>query len=57
VTASAVSPTRRPAEWADLIPQLEPGEVAVLLQWLPDEEIPEVFEELDPRRPRTLCGR
>src|SRR6187455_870431 len=37
-----------PAEWADLIPQLEPGEVAVLLQWLPDEEIPEIFEELDP---------
>jgi magnesium transporter len=37
-----------PAEWAALIPQLEPGEVAVLLQWLPDEEIPEVFEELDP---------
>ena len=37
-----------PAEWADLIPQLDPGEVAVLLQWLPDEEIPLVFEELDP---------
>jgi magnesium transporter len=37
-----------PAEWADLIPQLDPGEVAVLLQWLPDEEVPQVFEELDP---------
>jgi magnesium transporter len=37
-----------PSEWADLIPQLDPGEVAVLLQWLPDEEIPLVFEELDP---------
>jgi magnesium transporter len=37
-----------PAEWADLIPQLDPGEVAVLLQWLPDDEVPEVFEELDP---------
>ena len=37
-----------PAEWADLVPQLEPGEVAVLLQWLPDEEIPELLEELDP---------
>ena len=28
-----------PAEWADLVPQLEPSEVAVLIQWLPDEEI------------------
>src|SRR6478609_5662037 len=37
-----------PADWADLIPQLDPNEVAVLLQWLPDEEIPEIFEELDP---------
>ncbi len=37
-----------PAEWADLIPQLDPGEVAVLLQWLPDKEVAEVFEELDP---------
>jgi magnesium transporter len=37
-----------PAEWADLIPQLDPNEVAVLLQWLPDEEVPKVFEELDP---------
>jgi magnesium transporter len=37
-----------PAEWADLIPQLDPNEVAVLLQWLPDEEVPAVFEELDP---------
>jgi magnesium transporter len=37
-----------PAEWADLIPQLAPNEVAVLLQWLPDEEVPQVFEELDP---------
>jgi magnesium transporter len=37
-----------PAEWADLIPQLDPGEIAVLLQWLPDDEVPQVFEELDP---------
>jgi magnesium transporter len=37
-----------PAEWADLIPQLDPGEIAVLLQWLPDNEVPQVFEELDP---------
>jgi magnesium transporter len=37
-----------PSEWADLVPQLEPNEVAVLLQWLPDEEIPLLLEELTP---------
>ena len=36
------------AEWADLVPQLEPNEVAVLLQWLPDDEIPALLEELPP---------
>ncbi len=37
-----------PSEWADLVPMLEPSEVAVLFQWLPDEEIPEVLAELSP---------
>ena len=37
-----------PSEWAALVPQLDPGEVAVLLQWLPDEEVPLLLEELDP---------
>ncbi len=37
-----------PAEWADLIPMLEPSEVALLLQWLPDDELPELMEELSP---------
>ena len=37
-----------PAEWADLVPQLEPSEVAVLIQWLPDEEIATILEELAP---------
>ena len=36
------------AEWADLVPQLEPSEVAVLIQWLPDEEIATILEELAP---------
>jgi len=36
------------AEWADLVPQLEPTEVAVLVQWLPDEEIAAILEELPP---------
>ncbi len=37
-----------PAEWADLVPQLEPSEVAVLVHWLPDEEIAAILEELPP---------
>ncbi len=37
-----------PAEWADLVPQLEPTEVALLVQWLPDEEIAAILEELPP---------
>jgi len=37
-----------PAEWADLVPQLEPSEIAVLLQWLPDDEIGQILEELAP---------
>jgi magnesium transporter len=37
-----------PAEWADLVPQLEAHEVAVLIQWLPDEEIAAILEELPP---------
>jgi magnesium transporter len=37
-----------PADWADLVPQLEPSEVAVLIQWLPDEEIAMILEELPP---------
>lgn len=37
-----------PSEWADLVPELEPAEVAVLIQWLPDEEVPALLEELPP---------
>jgi magnesium transporter len=37
-----------PAEWADLVPQLEPSEVAVLIQWLPDEDVALMLEELPP---------
>lgn len=36
------------SEWADLIPMLEPSEVALLFQWLPDEELPELLAELSP---------
>ncbi len=38
-----------PAEWADLVPNLEPGEIAVLLQWLPDEEAASLLEEVPPQ--------
>ncbi len=43
-----------PSEWADLVPMLEPNEVAVLFQWLPDEEIPEVLAELSPTDAATI---
>jgi magnesium transporter len=36
------------ADWASVVPQLHASEVAVLLQWLPDDEIPELLAELDP---------
>lgn len=37
-----------PAEWADLVPRLDAKEVAVLIQWLPDAELPELLAELKP---------
>ena len=37
-----------PSEWADVVPRLDPSEVAVLLEWLPEAEIAELLEELDP---------
>jgi len=43
-----------PSEWAALVPQLDPAEVAVLLQWLPDDEIPQLLEELDPAEAATI---
>ena len=35
-------------EWARLIPDLSAPEVAVLLQWLPDADVPAVVAELEP---------
>jgi magnesium transporter len=37
-----------PSDWAELVPRLDPEEVAVLIRWLPDEELPEILEELSP---------
>lgn len=50
-----------PSEWADIVPHLRPVEVAALLHWLPDEEVPRLLEELPPgdaaRLLRTLSTR
>lgn len=43
-----------PSEWAALVPQLDPGEIAVLFQWLPDEELPDLLEELDPAQAASI---
>lgn len=37
-----------PSEWADLVPRLDTAEIAVLFQWLPEQELAELLEELDP---------
>ena len=37
-----------PADWAELVPRLDPKEVAVLIRWLPDAELPELLSELEP---------
>jgi magnesium transporter len=37
-----------PAEWADIVPQLEDDEVAALVQWLPEEEGSQLLAEIDP---------
>jgi magnesium transporter len=43
-----------PAEWADLVPNLDPPEVSALIQWLPDEEVSELLAELDPHEAATI---
>ncbi|MEA2515099.1 MAG: magnesium transporter [Thermomicrobiales bacterium] len=37
-----------PAEWAKLVPSLEPSEVSLIIHWLPEEELPKLLAELDP---------
>ena len=37
-----------PSDWADIVVRLDEDEVAVLLESIPDDEIPEILEELDP---------
>jgi magnesium transporter len=43
-----------PAEWADVVPQLDSPEISALIQWLPDEEIPELLAELDPHQAASI---
>src|SRR5215217_2667817 len=43
-----------PAGWADVVPHLGAGEIAVLMQWLPDEEIPALLSELDPAQAAAI---
>jgi magnesium transporter len=51
---AALSGRVSPAAWADVVPRLDPGEIAVLLQWLPDEEIPELLSELEPAQAAAI---
>lgn len=50
-----------PAEWADIVPHLGAAEVAVLFQWLPDEDLAELMGDLEPAAAadilRTLSRR
>lgn len=43
-----------PAAWADVVPHLDAGEIAVLMQWLPDEAIPALLSELDPSQAAAI---
>lgn len=43
-----------PAEWADVVHQLDDDELAVLLEWLPDDQVPLLLEELDPAQAAAI---
>ena len=45
-----------PSEWVTVVPQLDPAEIAVLLQWLPDARYPRTACRTGPvRRGRDLA--
>jgi magnesium transporter len=44
----ALSPPVSSAQWAEILPRLEPREIAVVLEWLPLEDVSDVLAELDP---------
>jgi magnesium transporter len=37
-----------PAAWAAIIPHLDPAEIATLIRWLPDDELPEIMAAISP---------
>src|SRR5215510_6266906 len=43
-----------PSDWADIVPHLDPPEVAALIRWLPDDELPLLLAELDPRQAASI---
>jgi magnesium transporter len=42
------------ADWADLVPNLDPTEIAALFTWLPDSELPELLGELTPQEAASI---
>jgi magnesium transporter len=51
---AALAERASPRELASVVPRLDPSEVAVLLQWLPDDRLPELLAELDPSDAATI---
>ena len=46
-----------PVEWSRVVPNLSAGEVAALLHWLPDDEVPEVLAALEPSVAAAILRR
>jgi magnesium transporter len=51
---SRLALTVGPTEWARVIPDLSASEIALLLPWLPDDDLPDVLAELDPELAATI---
>jgi len=43
-----LSATFQPAEWAAIVPRLDPDELLTLFEWLPDDDAATVLATLDP---------
>src|SRR4029078_10565968 len=43
-----------PADWADIVPLLSPPEVSALIRWLPDEQVPQLLAEREPREAASI---
>jgi magnesium transporter len=51
-----LAPRMSPADWSDIIPDLDLREAAILLQWLPDDEVPDVLAALEPGDAARILG-